>query len=149
MEKTTDKLYDIMLYRVNLDIRLTWTHNFNGNCIGRCKANYHTITTTTAPTLFRYMIIHGRSKWKQNKNKRNKKHSNFLCSMLTNLFWTWGVGTYKVRNEIETKRNETKRNEINKNETKRNETKSTKWKRNKTKPTKAKRNQRKQNEIRC
>ena len=36
------------------------------------------------------------------------------------------VGTYKVRNEIETKRNEineneTKRNEINKNETKRNE----------------------------
>ena len=68
-------------------------------------------------------------------------------------------GTYKVRNEIETKRNETKRNEINENETKRNETKSTKtkrnetkstkWKRNKTKPTKAKRNQRKQNEIRC
>ena len=36
------------------------------------------------------------------------------------------TGTYKVRNEIETKRNETKRNqrkrnEINKNETKRNE----------------------------
>ena len=62
-------------------------------------------------------------------------------------------GTYKVRNEIETKRNETKRNEINENETKRieinkNETKSTKWKRNKTKPTKAKRNQRKQSEIR-
>jgi hypothetical protein len=34
-------------------------------------------------------------------------------------------GTYKVRNEIETKRNETKRNEINENETK-----STKTKRN-------------------
>jgi hypothetical protein len=31
------------------------------------------------------------------------------------------TGTYKVRNEIETKRNETKRNEINENETKRNE----------------------------
>ena len=45
-------------------------------------------------------------------------------------------------NEIETKRSETKRHEINKNETK-----STKRKRNKTKPTKAKRNQRKQNEI--
>ena len=28
------------------------------------------------------------------------------------------MGTYKVRNELETKRNETKRNEINKNETK-------------------------------
>ena len=46
------------------------------------------------------------------------------------------MGTYKVRNEIETKRNETKRNEINENETKRNETKSTKTKRNETKSTK-------------
>jgi hypothetical protein len=34
---------------------------------------------------------------------------------------TYHWGTYKVRNEIETKRNETKRNEINENETKRNE----------------------------
>jgi hypothetical protein len=47
------------------------------------------------------------------------------------------TGTYKVRNEIETKRNQ-------RNQRKRNETK---WKRNKTKPTKAKRNQRNQNEI--
>jgi hypothetical protein len=64
----------------------------------------------------------------------------------------WTRGTYKVRNEIETKRNETKstktkRNETKSTKTKRNQTKSTKWKRNKTKPTKAKRNQRKQNEI--
>jgi hypothetical protein len=57
------------------------------------------------------------------------------------------AGTYKVRNEIETKRNQRKRNETKSTKTKRNETKSTKWKRNKTKPTKAKRNQRKQNEI--
>ena len=52
------------------------------------------------------------------------------------------LGTYKVRNEIETKRNETKSTK-----TKRNETKSTKTKRNETKSTKWKRNQRKQNEI--
>jgi hypothetical protein len=50
-------------------------------------------------------------------------------------------GTYKVRKEIETKRNEineneTKRNETKSTKTKRNETKSTKWKRNETKPTK-------------
>ena len=57
------------------------------------------------------------------------------------------MGTYKVRNEIETKRNETKRNQRKRNETKRSETKSTKTKRNETKPTKAKRNQRKQSEI--
>ena len=46
------------------------------------------------------------------------------------------TGTYKVRNEIETKRNETKRNEISENEAKRNETKSTKTKRNETKSKK-------------
>jgi hypothetical protein len=45
-------------------------------------------------------------------------------------------GTYKVRNEIETKRNETKRNQRKRNEAKRNETKSTKTKRNETKSTK-------------
>ena len=33
------------------------------------------------------------------------------------------MGTYKVRNEIETKRNETKPNETKPNETKRNQTK--------------------------
>ena len=49
-------------------------------------------------------------------------------------------GTYKVRNEIETKSTKTKWNEINENETKRNQ-------RNEMKPTKAKRNQLKQNEI--
>ena len=52
-----------------------------------------------------------------------------------------------MRNEIETKRNETKRKETKSTKTKRNETKSMKWKRNKTKPMKAKRNQWKQNEI--
>jgi hypothetical protein len=46
-------------------------------------------------------------------------------------------GTYKVRNEIVTKRNETKRNQQKRNETKRNQ-------RNENE---IKRNQRKQNEI--
>jgi Skp family chaperone for outer membrane proteins len=47
-----------------------------------------------------------------------------------------------VRNEIETKRNETKRNQRKRNETKRNETK-----RNQRNENEIKRNQRKQNEI--
>ena len=42
-------------------------------------------------------------------------------------------GTYKVRNEIETKRNQRKRNEINKNETKRNEINKNETKRNEMK----------------
>ena len=59
------------------------------------------------------------------------------------------MGTCKVRNEIETKRNELKRNEICRNETKSTETKrnlpkrnETKTKRNeiKTKPAETKRN---------
>ena len=36
------------------------------------------------------------------------------------------MGTYKVRNEIETKRNEINENETKRNQQKRNETKSTK-----------------------
>jgi hypothetical protein len=39
---------------------------------------------------------------------------------------TQKLGTYKVRNEIETKRNQRKRNETKRNQQKRNETKSTK-----------------------
>ena len=39
-------------------------------------------------------------------------------------------GTYKVRNEIETKRNETKRNQRKRNETKRNEINENETKRN-------------------
>ena len=40
------------------------------------------------------------------------------------------TGTYKVRNEIETKRNETKRNQRKRNETKRNEINENEMKRN-------------------
>ena len=59
---------------------------------------------------------------------------NQILSESNNSLWSvwydWGCrGTYKVRNEIETKRNQQKRNEM------------------KTKQTKAKQNQRKQNEI--
>ena len=41
-----------------------------------------------------------------------------------------GTGTYKVRNEIETKRNETKRNQRKRNETKRSEINKNETKRN-------------------
>ena len=43
------------------------------------------------------------------------------------------TGTYKVRNEIETKRNETKRNQRNENEIKRNQRKQNEINENKTK----------------
>ena len=64
---------------------------------------------------------------------------NKLCLItMTSIRW----GTYKVRNEIETKRNETKSTKTKRNQQKRNETK-----RNQRNENEIKRNQRKQNEI--
>ena len=52
-----------------------------------------------------------------------------------------------MRNEIETKRNEAKRNQRKRNETKRNQQKRNETKRNQRNENEIKRNQRKQNEI--
>jgi len=55
LSQVTDKLYHKMLHWLHLawmGFEITMLVVIGTDCIGSCKSNYHTITTTTAPGRF-------------------------------------------------------------------------------------------------
>ena len=60
LSQVTDKFYHIMLYTSPWSrFKLTTSVMIGTDCMGSCKANYHTITATTAPIkLKNYIVIY-------------------------------------------------------------------------------------------
>jgi hypothetical protein len=87
-------------------------------CVGSSLASYFVLFSLISLVSFYFVFV------------PKTISPNFVECFLKINKGTQHLGTYKVRNEIETKRNETKRNQRKRNETKRNEINENEAKRN-------------------
>jgi hypothetical protein len=89
LPQVTDKLFQILLYRVHLVMSRIQTQNFISDCTGSCKSNYHMIMTTMAPSslfkisfsyfMFINIIICNISFVTWNHSRYSLYISGFLC----------------------------------------------------------------------
>ena len=90
MPQVTDKLYHIMLYRApcheqSFMFELTTLVVIGTDCIGSCKSNYHTITTTNDSPLSYYDIPPRPNSW-----------DRFLYCGITETTFNWKLDMSRV-----------------------------------------------------
>ena len=84
LSQVTDKLYHTMLYTSSWSrFKLTTSVVIGIDCIGNCKSNYHTITTTTALVGYKGGVI----PYIYSRRRKRKCIASLLMGINDTTFW--------------------------------------------------------------